>query len=215
MLGQQVAEPKLLCFTRHNDRCGYGLVSCKPKKNATRQYRTIIIKLMEKENNRFNQPFHSLKALNYWRYFSIFALILIAAISFILIKYIGFVVAILGLYCISMTLFIRFPMIDLYEDHFEIIKKSVYSKLTECVKYNYSDIKNVKFSKGFTNWIMIALTFLLTGGRRASWANEQYSKLDSMILILEDDKEFEINRIGSRDNFTKLIEQIKIKMPSN
>jgi len=170
---------------------------------------------MEKENNRFNQPFHSLTALNYWRYLSIVALILIAIISFMLIKYVGFIVSILGLYCISMILFIRFPRIDLYEGHFEIIKKSVYSRLTECVKYNYRDLKNVKFSKGFTNWIMIALTFVLTGGWRTPWANEQYSKLDSMILTLADDKELEINRIGSRDNFTKLIEQIKVKMPSN
>ncbi|MBN2571561.1 MAG: hypothetical protein JXA68_05490 [Ignavibacteriales bacterium] len=174
------------------------------------------INLMEKEKNRFNPPpIHSLKALNYWRYFSIVALILIALISFILIKYVGFIIAILGLYCISMILFIRFPRIDLYEDHFEIIKKSVYSKLTECVKYNYCDLENVKFSKGFTNWIMIALTFLLTGGWRIPWANEQYSKLDSMILTQADNKHYEINRIGTRDNFIKLIEQIKIKMPSN
>jgi hypothetical protein len=173
------------------------------------------IKLMEKENNRINQPFHSLTALNYWRYFSIAALILVAVVSFILIKYVGFVIAILGLFCISMILFIRFPRIDLYEDHFEIIKKSVYSKLTERVKYNYRDLKSVKFSKGFTNWIMIALTFMLTGGWREPSANERYSKLDSMILTLVDDKELEINRIGSRDNFTKLIEQIKMKIPRN
>jgi hypothetical protein len=170
---------------------------------------------MEKENNRFNQPFHSLKAHNYWRYFSIVALILISIISFILIKYIGFIVVILGLYSISMNLFIRFPRIDLYEDHFEMVKKSVYSKLTESVKYNYSDLKNVKFSKGFTNWIMISLTFLLTGGWRAPWANEQYSKFDSMVVTFTDNKELEINRIGSRDNFIKLIEQIRIKMLGN
>jgi hypothetical protein len=170
---------------------------------------------MGKENNRFNQPFHSLKAHNYWRYVSIVVLILIAIISLILIKYIGFIIAILGLYSISMILFIRFPRIDLYEDHFEIVKKSVYSKLTESLNYNYRDLKNVKFSKGFTNWIMISLTFFLTGGGRAPWANEQYSKRDSMILTLADNKELEINRIGSRDNFIKLIEQIKIKMPSN
>lgn len=170
--------------------------------------------MMRKEDKTFNQPFHTLKALNYWRYFSIVALISLAVVSFMLIKYVGFIVCILGLYSLSMILFIKFPRIDLYEDHFEVIRKSFYSKLTECVKYNYHDLKYVKFSKGFTNWMLMAFTFLLTGGWRASWANEQYSKPDSMILTLTDNKNVEIDRMGSRANFIKLVEQIKIKMPS-
>jgi hypothetical protein len=165
---------------------------------------------MKNEKSGFNQPLYTLKALNYWRYLSIITLILIAVFSFILIRYIGFIAAIIGLYCFSMVLFIRFPRIDLYEDYFEIVKESVYKGLTVRLKYNYRDLKNVKFSKGFNNG-----TMLLISGGSSGLANEQYSKTDTIILTLTNNKNFEINRIGSRKNFINLIEQISIKIAGN
>jgi len=160
-----------------------------------------------------NSPIHTLTARNYLRILLVITLILIAVISFFLIKYVGFIISPLGVYCLFMIPFIKFPVINLYENYFEIVKKSLYNKFSDQVRCNYSEINNIQFSRGYTNWIMIAITSIIAGGKLHG-NHEQYSKPDSMILIFANQKEVEINRIGSRGDFIKTIELIKKKISS-
>ena len=160
----------------------------------------------------YDTPFRTLKARNYWRISSVAVLLIIACFSFSLINYMGYGIIPLGFYFLGMILFIRFPGIELYDTYFTITKTSILGLFPKFARFNYNEIKSVEFSEGYTNWTMIILTTLLSGGRRYSRIDERYSKADSLKITLNNNAESEINRIGSRESFLEIIELVKKKI---
>lgn len=158
------------------------------------------------------KPIHKLSGSNYFRFIAFTGLILISLFSFYLMNYVGFIIAILGLYCLSMIVFIKFPVLNVYDDHFEIIKKSLIVHFSDRAIYNFNDLKNIEFSKGYTNWIMTILVPLAFPKLSGYIKDEQYSKLDSMIITTLNNEKIEISRFGSRESFIKTIEIIKNKI---
>ena len=84
-----------------------------------------------KEYISSDRPCKILKAKNFLRFFLIFILVLAAFGSLVLVKYLSWVIVILGLYCVIIVPFIKFPRLELYEDHFKLVKliNEIISKL--------------------------------------------------------------------------------------
>lgn len=153
----------------------------------------------------------TLHGQNYWRVLAIISLVTIAVFSFLLIPYVHLVLGIIGIYCLIMIIFIKFPSIYMNEDHFVIVRKSVVEKLTEQITFNYCDLKDIKFSEGYTNWLIIllrAFTSSFTPRSEVIITGEQNSKSDTMIITYLNNEKIEINRIGNRKEFMEIIEAI-------
>lgn len=161
------------------------------------------------EDTGYQQPFYTIKGRNYLRIFLMVVLILVATGSFTLVYYTNYFVAALGLYSLFMILLIKFPTINLYHGHFEVIRKSLYYGFSEKEVYRYQDIRNIRFSPGYTNWTMVFFSAISGGKSPDMDSSERYSKSDSIILTLKENEKIEINRIGSKDNFAQTAELIK------
>ena len=153
------------------------------------------------------KPFYTHYGKNFWRVFSIILLIFIILLAIYIIKFSIFLSIITILICIFGLFFIRFPKINLYEERFEIIKKSLISKFTEKDLFIYRDLKEVEFSKGYTDWhYLIVIAIFGSGGPGGN------SKADQMIIKTLNEKEIYFNRFGRKIEFQKTIDKINIKI---
>jgi len=144
------------------------------------------------------------------RYISIFGLLSITVISILLIKYVGIFVLFLGLYSLSMIVLIKFPILNIYNDRIVIKKVSILKQLSDETVYFIKDITEIKFSYGYTSWIKVFLTTLITGILR-TYMNEQNSKSDTITLITKNER-IAITRIGKKKEFIRIYELLKDKI---
>jgi len=98
---------------------------------------------------------------------------------------------------------IRIPKIYLFEQHFEIVRISIIKLFNERDIFRYSELKDVKFSEGFTDryYVLLALFGAATTGGN--------SKADQMIINTLEGKTIIFNRFGKKTEFVKTIDLIK------
>jgi hypothetical protein len=151
---------------------------------------------------------------NYLRFLAILGLVLISIISFILTRYIGFIVAIFGFYCLSMILFIKFPKLKIFDDRVEFVRRNLIRVKTDKKEIKYIDIKSIEYFKSENSYkfgLFPAITifgyfFLLNSSK------DKYVQDYIQITKINNEK-LNIIRFGSKKGFktvTKII-QSKIK----
>ena len=153
-------------------------------------------------------PLMTLKGNNHWRVISIILLLIISISSFLLIQSLSFAITILGIYCLFMTVFIRFPRIEIRQNKFDFIKKSLIKKFNRKETYEYKDLKSIEFSKGHYNWSKFLFLSITNGKSNYMGSDGQNAKSDSMKIVKLNNVKIEISRIGSKKNFKEAINLI-------
>jgi hypothetical protein len=128
--------------------------------------------------------------------------------SFAIDSYSNLMLILLGFTFAILVLFVRFKSIIVYNDRFEIISKSLLNTFIHVDSFNYSEIKSIKFSKSYTEWVRIILGLYTRPMDRTS-------KSDTMDIITNDNQKLEIIRIGKLDEFIDLIRIINIELTKN
>lgn len=133
--------------------------------------------------------------------------ILIGMFSIYMVIFIGLFIIPLTIASIIGLFSIRFPKIFIYDNRFQVLKKSIIDFFTENNTFEYKDLKNIEFSKGFTDKYHIIVLILM--GILGGTTTGGNSKADQMIVRTFDDKTTVINRFGKKTEFVKTIELIK------
>lgn len=120
------------------------------------------------------------------------------------IQFVGFVFLILIISAVFGFISIRFPFMYIYNDHFVIEKKSIIKKYTSQETYNYDEIKEVEFIKGYTKWFQLIVTTIVWHG-----GYDRFSQPDRMKLKLKNDKVKIIYRFGNRNEFKAMVDIIQ------
>lgn len=151
-----------------------------------------------------NEPIYVLRGENYLRYLSIFLLTGIIMLGIYSIQFMGLVMILLAISGIIGLIYIRFPFLSLYEDHFVIEKKGIIKKYNDKEFYRYAEIKQIEFEKGYMNWTqMLVQTIFGQGGYGG------FSKPDQMILKYENGVEKTIYRFGSKKDFDFVVNKLQ------
>ena len=171
---------------------------------------------LNKFTQNYDRPYRVLYGNNKWRITAIFILLAFAIFQFILIDYISFIMLISGLYCLSMIVFIKFPRIELYNDHFTIIRKSVVDRITTQQTFYYNEIEEAKFTEGFVNWGTVIFLSILGGISGGNLSPSKYhstqAQPDIMTIKMRNREKVFIKRFGSRNDFKNIVAEINKKM---
>ncbi len=160
-------------------------------------------------------PIQKIRGFNFLGLLGILGLILVSIISFMAVKYVGFITSLLGIYCLIMISFIKFPVILIFKERFELIRMGMNNLFITKQVFEYDDILDIKFVNGYFNWIFIILIPIFWIFLWLFKINLPYYKPDSIILTTKNGK-IEITEFGRKKNLLKVFEIIKAKkMPCN
>jgi hypothetical protein len=112
------------------------------------------------------------------------------------------ILLIVSTYLLAMILFIKDIKLNVFNDRFEIDHISIVKYFNVKESFVYSEIKQLKFDKGFTNIIGAILDL------NSYISNSTNSKPDTIEVTLKDGNWRVLNRIGSRKEFHKACEII-------
>jgi len=150
------------------------------------------------------KPIRIHKGKNYFRYFSIFILIMLILLSLYVFKVMGFVMLAIIIPSLAGLLLIAFPRLLLFTDGFLIEKKCKIDSFSTQNYYKYTDILTVEYSPGRTDWAYLFVVAIFGSGGFGG-----NSKADQLILTTRDKKRHTYNRFGKKEEFMKIVKIIE------
>jgi hypothetical protein len=141
-----------------------------------------------------------LKGQNHLRILLIVLLTLLLSFGIYIFPHTTFPSVSLILVCLGGMLFIQFPEMMVYNDHFTVQWRGVIPKLNTIETFYFTEIQQVTFRKGYSGLTQsMAISLLFGGGPYGS-----ISKPDLLIVVKKDGSRFLMNRIGNEKDFIQL-----------